>query len=163
MDAFWDGLTEEQVRAACCSRVWSTVVESFLKGNSGRACKHKLVRKMASAFVEIARDKYGFHAALTALATCAADGHTETHAQLSRAIKQNREYVGRNEWGAKLLKKLAQQRREEDEAEEAAAPLTVESLLAGQKEQKEQSKKSKKKAKKRNKKREREEDEEEAV
>jgi hypothetical protein len=160
VDAFWDGLTEEQVRAACCSRVWSMVIESFLKGNSGRNCKHKLVRKMASSFVEIARDKYGFHAALTALNVAAADGQaSETHAQLSRVLKQNREYVTRSEWGQKLVKKLAQQRAQEDAAvpEEAAVPLTVEALLRADEPP---SKKSKKKAKKRSKKREREEQEE---
>jgi hypothetical protein len=133
------------------------VVESFLKGNSSRNCKHKLIRKMASSFLEICRDKYGFHAAFTALNVCSTDGHVDTHAQLSRQIKQNREFVARSEWGQKLLKKLAQQRaKEEDDAAEAnRVPLTVESLLEPEK----SSKKSKKKAKKRNKKREREEEE----
>lgn len=152
-------MTEEQVRAACCNRVWSMVVESFLKGNSGRNCKHKLIRKMVSSFLEIARDKYGFHAALTALTTAANDGHVETHAQLSRIIKQNRDHVARSEWGLKLLKKIAQKAREdEDNAADnpAAVPLTVESLLQPA----EKTKKSKKKQKKRDKKRAREEEEE---
>ncbi len=157
VDAFWDGLTEEQVRSACCNRVWSMVAEAFLKGNSARSCKHKFVRKMNAHLVEMARDKYGFHPALTALAFCETE-YPETHATLMKQLKQNREYVCRNEWGQKLMKKLAQLRaaadKEQGEDEAVPAPLTVDALLEDRK----ANKKSKKKAKKRTKKREREEE-----
>jgi hypothetical protein len=127
VDNFWDGLTEDQVRTACCCRAWSEVGEAFLKGDSSLASKNKFIRKMQINFVEMCRDKYGHHIALTALEVIELE-NAETYKGLSTMLKKNRDYICRNEWGTKLMKKLGD--RSEQKYVPAAAPLTVESLFA---------------------------------
>lgn len=108
MDLFWDELTEDALAKLVKSRAWSEVVEAFLKGHSHKKSKQKLIRKMEANFVEMCRDKYAHHVAFTSFTVSGADKDAaDIHAKLAKLLKKQREYISRNEWGTKLLKKVS--------------------------------------------------------
>lgn len=127
LDAFWDALSEDDVRTVCTCRAWSEVAESFLRGGGSAASKRKLVRKCQTHWLDIARDKYGHHVALACLEWL---GDEDALAkELVRTLKSNREVLVKVQWGDKLLKKVAERAERKHTRDAAPAPLTVEALL----------------------------------
>lgn len=107
LDRWWDGLDEDEVRQASCCRVWSAVAEAMLRGHASLGSKRKFIRKLRSSWPDLCRDKYGHHVALTALETLELLGEKEVESQLRLSTKKERDYIGRSEWGAKMLRRLA--------------------------------------------------------
>ena len=117
LDVWWDGLDEEQVRLACSCRSWSSVSEAMLHGHTSPKSKFKFIRKMRINWLLMCSDKYAHHVILTALSTLEGMGQGNMAEALRLEMKQNRDSLARNEWGTKLLKRLAaegDERRIED-------------------------------------------------